>query len=448
MTTGPRYVKACISPWLWLVAAGLVATATPAAAQTSRPVTFTKDVAPILQRSCQSCHRAGEMAPMSLLTYDEVRPWARAIKTRVSAREMPPWFIDSNIGIQKFKDNPSLTDDEVATIVGWVDGGAVEGNRADMPAPRDFADNAGWQIGKPDLVVTSPVYRVPATGPDRFGSLFSPLDLKEDRYIKAIQTMPANERSRRVVHHALAFTASPDDDTMSKGNDAVSDGGQFLVEYASGKNGEKYPEDSGVLLKAGQRIRFDYHLHSIGEAVDSQIQLGLVLYPKGYVPKHIRWSKQLGYNNTDLDIPAGVASVRRDGYSRMSMAAKIIAFQPHMHIRGQAQCLELIYPDASSEMINCAHFNYNWHLTYNYEDDAAPLVPAGTIVHIITWHDNSSSNRYNPDPRNWVGDGPRTIDEMSFSWIGWYDLTEEEYQKDLAARKIKRDAAKAKHTGQ
>src|SRR5262249_15622653 len=158
------------------------------------------------------------------------------------------------------------------------------------------------------------------------------LDLKEDRYIKAIQTMPKDERSRRVVHHALAFTVSGDEDSQSDGNDAVSDGGQFLVEYASGKNGEKYPDDSGVLLKAGQRIKFDYHLHSVGEPVDAQIVLGLVLYPAGYVPKHIRWSKQLGYNNTDLDIPAGAESVRRDGYSRLNLPARLIAFQPHMHI--------------------------------------------------------------------------------------------------------------------
>jgi hypothetical protein len=288
------------------------------------------------------------------------------------------------------------------------------------------------------LIVTSPAYVVPGIGSDLFGSLYAKIDLKENRYVKAIQSRPLNDASRKVIHHALWFAVDPDDNSVSGGNDAISDGGQFLMEYASGKNAEVLPEDSGLLLEADKRLRLDYHLHSVGEDVPAQLEVGFVFYPKGYVPKHIRWSKQLGYNNTDLDIPAGVDNVRRDGYSRMNQPAKIIAFQPHMHIRGKAQCLELIYPDAKSEMINCAHFNYNWHLVYNYADDAAPLVPAGTIVHIITWHDNSTGNRFNPDPKNWVGDGPRTIDEMSFSWIGWYDLTEEEYQQELAARKAKR----------
>jgi hypothetical protein len=152
----------------------------------------------------------------------------------------------------------------------------------------------------------------------------------------------------------------------------------------------------------------------------------------------VRWSKQLARPAADLDIPSGTVS-RVDGYAFLQKPAKITAFQPHMHSRGKRQCLELIYPtrgqSAYSEVINCANFNYNWHLVYNYADDVAPLAPAGTVVHIITWHDNSSANRFNPDPRNWVGDGQRTIDEMGFVWIGWYDLTDKEYKEQLAARK-------------
>ena len=160
--------------------------------------------------------------------------------------------------------------------------------------------------------------------------------------------------------------------------------------------------------------------------------------PKGYVPKHIRWSKQLAQPTAALDIPAGTVA-RVDGYTVLHKPARIIAFQPHMHIRGKRQCLELIYPTSGSsartEVVNCANFNYNWHLTYNYADDAQPLVPAGTILHTISWHDNSAANKSNPDPRNWVGDGQRTIDEMGFAWIGWYDLTDEEYKTQLAERK-------------
>jgi hypothetical protein len=410
----------------------VVAAQRPAA--DGRQVTFTKDVAPILQRSCVTCHRPGEMAPMSLMTYDDARPWARAIKTRVEAREMPPWHIDRNIGIQQFKNDPSLGDEEIETIVKWVDSNAPRGNPADMPPARQFADASQWQIGKPDLIVKYPIYTVPASGPDLFGSLYAPSDLTEARYIKAIQTRPVGAGTRKVVHHALSFAVESDASSQSNGDDSVSDGGQFLVEYASGKNSEVYPEDSGVLLQAGKKLKVDYHLHSVGEEVKAEIELGIVFYPKSYVPKHVRWSKQIAQPTTPLDIPAG-GLVRRDGYQKFYKAARITAFQPHMHIRGKAQCLELIYPNASTEVVSCAHFNYNWHLTYNYADDVAPLIPAGTILHVISWHDNSTANRFNPDPRNWVGDGQRTIDEMGFSWIGWYDLSDEEYKQEWEARK-------------
>jgi hypothetical protein len=384
------------------------------------------------------------MAPMSLVTYDEARPWARSIKTRVSAREMPPWNIDRRIGIQKFKDDPSLSDEEIATIVNWVDGGAPMGNPADMPPPRQFADTTEWQIGKPDLVVRYPAHEVPKAGPDLFGSLYTNLDLKEDRYIRAIQTRPVGPGSRRVVHHALSYAVDPSEDTQSNGDDSASDGGQFLVEYASGKGAEIYPEDSGVLLQAGKRLKVDYHLHSVGQEVSAEIEVGIVLYPKGYTPKHVRWSKQLAQPTLDLDIPAGQV-VRRDGYTILNSAARITAFQPHMHIRGKYQCLELIYPtggsSAKTELVSCANFNYNWHLVYNYSDDAAPLVPKGTILHVISWHDNSAGNRFNPDPKNWVGDGQRTIDEMGFAWIGWYDLTDAEYKNQLEARRPRQSTA-------
>ena len=273
-----------------------------------------------------------------------------------------------------------------------------------------------------------------AAGPDLFGSLYAPSGLAEDRYIKAIQTRPVGAGTRKVVHHALTFAVEPDASTQSNGDDSISDGGQFLVEYASGKNSEVYPEDSGVLLQADRKLMVDYHLHSVGEEVKAEIEVGMVFYPKGFVPKHVRWSKQIAQPTTPLDIPAG-GLVRRDGYQKFYKAARITAFQPHMHIRGKAQCLELIYPNASTEVVSCAHFNYNWHLTYNYADEVAPLIPAGTILHVISWHDNSAANRFNPDPRNWVGDGQRTIDEMGFSWIGWYDLSDAEYKQEWEARK-------------
>ena len=413
-----------------LVPAMAGAQTTPAKAQAQ--VTFTKDVAPIFQRSCQRCHRPGEIAPMSLMTYQQARPWARSIKARVSAREMPPWFIDKTIGIQEFKDDPSLTDEEIDTIVKWVDAGAPQGNPGDMPAAKEFAAVGDWQIGNPDIIVKFPAYTVPAAGPDLFGDLLAEVPIFEDRYIKAIQTRSATPASHKVVHHALSYSVD------AAAAESMSEGGQFLVEYASGKNAEVYPEGSGVLLQKGQKAKLSYHLHSIGVETKAEVELGIVLYPKDYKPDHIRWSRQLAQPTTPLDIPAGTVS-RSDGYTILHKPARLIAFQPHMHNLGKRQCLELIYPTSgtrtNSEMVNCANFNNNWHLTYNYTDDAQPLVPAGTILHNIQWHDNTASNPRAKDPKNWVGDGQRTIDEMGFFWIGWVELTEEEYKAQLAERK-------------
>ena len=384
---------------------------------------------------------------MSLVTYEEVRPWARSIRNRVVAREMPPWHIDRHIGIQQFKDDPSLSDAEIALVAAWVDGGSPRGDR---PTCRPRANSPTPRRGRSASRIWSsatPAMPVPAEGPDMFGAVYSPLELDSDRYIKAIQHRPVGDGSRRVIHHALSFAVDQDEFTQMP---SVS--GHFLMEYASGKNGEVYPEDSGVLLQAGKKMKLDYHLHPVGEPVDAVMELGIVFHPEDLQPKHIRWSKQLGQHVTDIDVPAGTV-VRRDGYTLMNKAARITAFQPHMHALGRYQCLELIYPTASTpmqtEVISCAHFDYNWHLVYNYADDAAPLVPAGTILHIISWHDNTAGNRGNLDPKNWVGNGRgRTIDEMAFAWIGWYDLTDEEYEEELAARKARRAQQAATTAGQ
>ena len=447
-----RAVVAGASVPVLLIAAAPAAAQKPAGA--AERITFSRDVARIFQRSCVSCHRPGQIAPMSLVTYDDVRPWARSIKARVAARDMPPWHIDRNVGIQEFKSDPSLTDHEIDTVVKWVDAGAPRGNPADMPPAREFTEGSDWQIGKPDLVVRLPAYKVPATGPDLFPDVFAEMNLPEGRYVRAIQTRPVDRGSQRVVHHAILLQVPGADDARG-GGDGVVDEGDFIVEYASGKAPEMYPEDSGILLKKGYRLKMGYHLHSIGEEVNAVVEIGMLLYPPGYVPKRIRYSTHHGDPTLDpaesLDIPAGKIT-RVDGYTLHTKPAKIIAFQPHMHTRGKYQCLELIYPTNPSkimktEMISCANWSYNWHLVYNYADHVAPIVPAGTIVHIISWHDNSTANRYNPDPQNWVGYGGRTIDEMGFAWVGWVDLTDDEYKEELAARKAQQEKTAASASG-
>src|SRR6266478_96372 len=257
--TNPRFFRSAALGLPALAVA--VAMASTVAAQTapaaSAQVTFTKDVAPILYRSCVRCHRPDEIAPMSLLTYADARPWAQSMKQRVSKREMPPWFLDKTIGIQKYKNDPSLSDGEIATIVKWVDAGAPQGNPADMPPMPKLEDLSTWRIGTPDLVVKYPAFTMPATGPDLYGTLEAPFGTTEDRYIKAIQSRVVDSNSRKIVHHALSYAVEPGEDGDA-GDDAGGGSGQFLIEYASGKNATFYDPDAGLLLKAGQNARLSY----------------------------------------------------------------------------------------------------------------------------------------------------------------------------------------------
>jgi hypothetical protein len=410
---------------------------TPAVyAQAPAQATFTKDVAPILQRSCQGCHRPGSVAPMSLLTYEDARPWARSIKAKVSAREMPPWHVDRNIGITKFKDDPSLTDAEIATIVSWVDGGAQRGNPADMPAAKSFSDADQWFIGKPDIVVTNEKpYVLPSTGPDNIVNMLVDPGFTEDMYVMAIESKPADPRSFKVVHHFTTnLVEDPDEDPT----------GLFLNEYALGKNGDIFPPNSGRLIKAGTKINFNLHLNPRGEVTPVNVKLGLKVFPKGQVPKYVAFTQHMGDSSVELDIPAGQIA-RHDGYFRLPRPALMASFQPHLHNRGKAQCIEAIYPDvradsarpgpARTETINCvSNYQFGWHITYPYADDVAPLLPAGTIIHVISWHDNTTANKWNPNPKNWVGGGSRSIDEMSFSWVTITYLEEEDYQQRVRER--------------
>ena len=393
-----------------------------AAAQDAQP-TFHKDIEPIMQRSCQVCHRPNNMAPMSLMSYQEARPWARSIKNKVVAREMPPWHIDKKVGIQQFKQDRSLSDGEIQLISTWVDNGAPRGNPADAPAPVELPDFGAWEI-EPDIIVTSPPHTVPAEAGDWWGDYIVDSGIPEDRYIQAIQTKAGD---LRVVHHALTYAVTDPD---APAND--SSGDFFLNEYAVGKNADKYPERTGKLFEADARVRFSFHYHSIGEEVTDQTELGMVLYPAGSEPDHELYSRGMGQGG-ELDVPAGQIT-RHDGYTKLYLPGRLTGFQPHMHFLGKRQCLELIYPNGSTEMVSCANFDFNWHIVYNYADEVQPVYPAGTTLHVISYHDNTEAHRGNVDAKNWTGGGSRTIDEMAFGWISWHDLSEEEYKAEVEAR--------------
>jgi hypothetical protein len=402
--------------------------------------TFTKNVAPILMRSCVACHRPNQAAPMSLLTYEDARPWARSIKERVSRREMPPWGLDETVGIREILDDPSLSAAEIQTIGKWVDGGAPKGNPADMPpAPQFRSGDAGdaWTIGTPDFIAKAPSWTQSAGGADWFGDFYVDSGLTEDRWIKAIEILPS-AKGRKAVHHTVVYAIQDDALELNamlpvRPPDGFNASlGTRLAEYTIGNNGDLYLEGTARLIKAGAKLHFNAHYHSIGEEVTDQIRVGMIFYPRGYKPKYVMMNKILT-SNTPLDIPAGASAVRHDGYFVLPKPTKLLMFQPHMHYRGKSMQLEAIYADGRTELISSVpHFDAFWQITYAYQKP--PVFPAGTTLHMISVHDNSSANRRNPDPTNWTGGGERTIDEMAIAHIDFIYLSPEDYKESAPTR--------------
>jgi hypothetical protein len=428
---------------------GLVALSGPVHTQAQQPlsVTFAKDVAPILQDHCVVCHRPGEAAPMSLRTYDDARPWARSIKEKVESRAMPPWFADPHFGIKEYDDDPSLTEAQIATIAKWVDAGAPQGNPADMPTQRQFASADEWTLGKPDLVVKEDKeFVIPAAGADQFVNHETPSGLTEDRWIRAIEAKPT-VAGRKAVHHMIAsavqapipgYKSQADADQNRRPGDAPNpraDSTMYLIEFVPGTTPDVYPENTGRLLKAGAKISFGTHYHSVGEEIRDHVEVAMWFYPKGYTPKYqvqtMRVRPQAGDDNNYLDIPPGAAHVRFDGYFRLDKPAEIVSFEPHMHYRGESMSLEAVLPNAHTvQMTSVPHFDWSWQIAYSYK--VPPVFPAGTMLHTVAYYDNSTANKRNPDPTAWVGFGQRTIDEMANGWTDFIYIDDADFQKAVA----------------
>jgi hypothetical protein len=392
-------------------------------------VTFSRDIAPIFQAKCQTCHHQGTSAPMSLVTYEEVRPWARSIQLRVASRDMPPWHLDKTVGIRQYKNDRSLSDDEIATVVRWAESGAPQGNPADMPKPLTFRSDAEWFTGEPDLTVTTDNdFVMYANGPDWWIDQFGEVKLTEDRWIKAMEIKPSNPK---IVHHAVVYAIEPD------APEGTPEGGVQLHEYAVGKYGDIFGEDTGRLLKAGTRLRFDMHYFAVGSEQHNRTTIAFRFYPKGVTPRYqVRSLPLRNTPNDELEVPPNTV-VRTDGYFRLPRNARIDAFQPHMHMRGRAMTLEAIDPATNRTQIlsSVDHFDFNWHINYVYADAAAPLLPAGTVLHIIGVHDNTAANRRNPDPNMWVGFGERSVDDMLQVWLDIVYLDDAEFQRLVDERK-------------
>jgi hypothetical protein len=430
-------------PRLLVVGALVGLPAPPASAQAAAPPpTFTKDVASILQAKCESCHRPNSIAPMSLVTFEETRPWARSIRARVAARQMPPWHIDKTVGIQHFANDRSLSDREIDTIVRWVNEGAPKGDPAHMPAKVKWPEEATWNyaplFGEPDLVITSPAYTQKGTAQDAWYKPVVPTGLTEPRWVRAIEIRPTTVRGRRITHHALARLQQDEPKEQASNDEEEEIGAGLFMEWAVGKQGEIMRPNSGKLMLPGSKIIFDIHYHAVGEDITDSIELGIYFYPKGQEPKHrqvLGLFHAINGGSRGLDIPPHTVTTHQ-GVFVMKKAGRIENFQPHMHLRGKGMLMEAILPTGTTEVLSLvSDYQFNWHNNYVYADEAAPLLPRGTVLRFTAWHDNTKDNPDNPDPTQWVGWGDRTVDEMAHAWVNITYLTDEELKEEREKRK-------------
>ena len=413
--------------------------------------TYAKDVAPILQQNCVVCHRPGAIGPMSLLTFENAKQYAPLIKYRVENRIMPPWHLDRTIGIQEFKNDISLPDEEIETIVRWVDAGAPMGDPSDLPPPVEFDDSDRWQFEEyfgrpPDLVIQNPAFKLHAEGLDQWPEMDAPLEgLDEERWMIAIEAKPSPE-TRYVFHHG--------------GPSLRQDGERTgLMNSPAGKVGEMFPEDAGKLIKPDATIHYSFHLFPAGHEVDVVMQWGMWFYPKGETPTYetpgevqvASHGQLLGLPTSsrapDLIVPPNGTLMLR-GVRVLDKPTRIHSIRAHMHLRGKYQTIEAVYPDGRREILNKINFQHQWHTTFIYEDDARPLLPKGTVLLTSTWLDNTAENPNNPDPEQWVLYGQRSVDDMAHMWVGMTYIDEEDFERMVEEREQRKSQAQAPQIAQ
>lgn len=372
-------------------------------AQAQTAPTFARDVAPIFYSKCVECHRPTMFAPMSLVTFDEARPWARSIKQRVAARTMPPWGADPAHGV--FKNDPRLSEKEIATIVAWVDAGAPKGREADLPKAPTFAE--GWSIGKPDAVFTmTEDFQIPATGVVEYQYLRLPTNITEDKWIQAIEIKP---QARAHVHHVLAYTQP----TGSPLNTNGALGPSSIGGVTPNKPGVVFEPGVGRLLTANSDIVLQMHYTTNGEATTDRTQVGVVFAKEA--PK----LQQRGGSviQPRFVIPAGAPAHEVRGSRVLAEDTLITSFTPHMHVRGKSMTYIATFPDGTKEtLLSVPNYDFNWQISYEL---AKPrLFPKGTAIEVIAHYDNSPNNKFNPDPTRDVRWGDQTFEEMMIGFWG------------------------------
>ena len=386
-----------------LAAAGLLAAVSARAADDKPAPTFAKDVAPIFYKSCVECHRPTMFAPMSLVTYDEARPWARSIKQRVVARAMPPWGADAPRGV--FKNDPTLTGEEIDTIARWVDAGAPRGDDKDLPAAPQFAE--GWTIGKPDAVFTmEEEFQIPADGAIPYQYLRVPTHLAEDKWIQALEIRPG---AAAQVHHVIAFT-QPAGAPISQ-NGVL--GPTNIGGTTPNKPGIRYPEGVARLLRGNSDIILQMHYTTNGKPAADRTRVGII-YAKEAPSKLAAGGMVL---QPRFVIPAYDGNAEVKGTTKLQRDTVVTTLTPHMHVRGKDMTYIAHYPDGASEtLLSVPKYDFNWQITYEL---ATPKVlPKGTEVEVIAHYDNSPNNKFNPDPSKDVRWGDQTWEEMMIGFFG------------------------------
>jgi hypothetical protein len=391
------------------IACTLLFTAVAAAASAPKSTTFNKDVAPILYNRCAECHRAGQVAPMSLLTYGEARPWAKSIREAVLKHSMPPWLADPRYG--HFENDRRLSQTEINTIVAWVDGGVVEGNAADLPPLPHFEE--GWTIGKPDVVIAlDNEVDVPAEGviPYKYARVHS--KFTEDKWVQAAEIRPGN---RAVVHHIIVSIAEPGTSASESGETARAGRAEKLCGFAPGEQPKAYPPGTAKFVKAGSDLIFQLHYTPNGKATKDRSYIGLIFAKQPAEKRALTGTA----TNATFRIPPGDPNYEVHSSFMAKDDIRIVDLMPHMHLRGKDFKYTAVYPDGRTEvLLEVPKYDFNWQLLYRFKEPV--LLPKGSRLDCVAHFDNSPNNKYNPDPAKEVRWGPQTWEEMM---IGWFDYT-------------------------
>ena len=392
-----------------------------------QPVTFYRDVLPILQEHCQVCHRPGGIAAMPLETLEQTRPYAEALRVAVANRTMPPWFAEKGIG--KFSNDPSLTEAQIATIVAWVQAKAPAGDPADAPAKRKWAER--WTIPEPDLRVTMPVgAQIPADGELDYSYEIVPTNFQEGRWVQASEILPGMPGN---VHHAVVYVRPPESrwlrhapvgkpftaamlNSAEDRRDAMWTDSDILLVYAPGSTPDFWPEGMAKYIPTGSDLVFQMHYTTNGKTGTDDTRLGLI-FSKQPVRKRVL---TLQLTNDHFVIPPGVPDYRVEARGTLPNDALLLSFFPHMHLRGKRFEYNIVRADKSLEPLLRVNYHFHWQMSYRL---AEPLdLPAGTALQAVAWFDNSKANMHNPDPAAAVRWGEQTSDEMM---VGFFDVAVE-----------------------